>query len=243
MTPFELDILPQPNDETCGATCLHAIYRYYDERIDLNDLIAEVPMLETGGTLAVLLGTHALKKGYRAKIYTYNLIVFDPTWFTLGVSLKEKLLQQLEYKNDPKLHWATQAYLRFLEAGGEILFEEMDEHLLRTHFDKNTPILTGLNATYLYRSAREINNEYDDLRGTSAGHFVVLYGYDKEKQNVLIADPLLSNPISYTNQYSVTIDRLINSIMLGIVTYDANFLVIEKPTTPTNNPNGHPHNS
>jgi hypothetical protein len=176
----------------------------------------------------VILGTHALRRGYKATIYTYNLHVFDPTWFLTNQNLEMKLKQQLEYKNDPKLVWATNAYLEFIKAGGQLKFEEFDEHLLRSHFDKKTPILAGLNATYLYRCAREINNEFDDLRGTSAGHFVVLYGYDKENQKVLIADPLLSNPISYTNQYSVGIDRLINSIMLGIVTYDANVLVIER---------------
>jgi hypothetical protein len=228
MPSFELDILPQPNDETCGATCLHAIYRFLGEEIDLTKLIGEIQTLDTGGTLAVILGTHALKKGYSATIYTYNLFVFDPTWFQYKLDLKSKLNQQLAFKDDPKLVWATHRYLEFLEAGGEIKNEEMDAHLLRSHFDRKTPILTGLNATYLYQCAREINNVYDDLRGTSAGHFVVLYGYDKENQKVLIADPLLSNPISNTNQYSVGIDRLINSIMLGIVTYDANCLVIEK---------------
>jgi hypothetical protein len=228
MEPFRLEILPQPNDETCGATCLHAIYTFYNEKLELDQLIAEIPTLETGGTLAVILGTHALEKGYKATIYTYNLHIFDPTWFKAEVDLAEKLRQQLLYKDEPKLHWASQAYLKFLAKGGEIKFEELEEHLIRSCFDRRVPILTGLSATYLYQSMREYNNEYDDMRGTSMGHFVVLYGYDKENNKVLIADPLLSNPISNTNQYSVGIDRLINSIMLGIVTYDANFLVIEK---------------
>jgi hypothetical protein len=34
------------------------------------------------------------------------------------------------------------------------------------------------------------------------------------------------NPLQ-SQYYSVSFDRLINSIMLGIVTYDANLLVIE----------------
>jgi hypothetical protein len=225
---FELDMLPQPNDETCGATCLHAIYRFLGEDIELNSIIGEIQTLDTGGTLAVILGTHALRKGYDATIFTYNLHVFDPTWFQFQMDLASKLKQQLSFKDDPKLVWATNRYLEFLAEGGLIKFEELDEHLLRSYFDRKTPILTGLNATYLYKCAREINNMYDDLRGTSAGHFVVLYGYDKENQKVIIADPLLSNPISHTNQYSVGIDRLINSILLGIVTYDANFLIIEK---------------
>jgi hypothetical protein len=226
---FKLDILAQPNDETCGVTCLHAMYRHLGEELELDQLITEIDTLETGGTLAVILGTHALKKGYEATIYTYNLQVFDPTWFNPGVDMAGKLREQMQYKKDKqKLLWASNAYLKYLEMGGEIKFEELDEHLLRTFFDRRIPILTGLNATYLYRTPREYGNEYDDVRGYSMGHFVVLYGFDNETDQVLVADPLKSNPISGSNQYAVGIDRLINAIMLGIVTYDANFLVIEK---------------
>ena len=226
---FKLDILPQPNDETCGVTCLHAMYRWLGEELELDELVKEIDTLETGGTLAVILGTHALKKGYRATIYTYNVQVFDPTWFNTEVDMAEKLREQMQYKKDKlKLIWASNAYLKYLELGGEIKFEELDEHLLRTFFDRRVPVLTGLNATYLYRTPREYGNEYDDVRGLPMGHFVVLYGFNNETGQVLVADPLKSNPISGSNQYAVGVDRLINAIMLGIVTYDANFLVIEK---------------
>ena len=93
------------------------------------------------------------------------------------------------------------------------------------------PILTGLNATYLYNACREyVEGEhlvYDDVRGESTGHFVVLAGYDKMSRNVLIADPLKPNPVSSRQQYEVNIYRLICSIMLGSVTYDDNLLIIE----------------
>jgi hypothetical protein len=41
----------QPDYTTCGPTALHAIYRYYDDPIDLATVIAETPKLPTGGTL------------------------------------------------------------------------------------------------------------------------------------------------------------------------------------------------
>ena len=226
---FKLEMLSQPNDETCGVTCLHAMYRFLGEELELDDLIKEIDTLETGGTLAVILGVNVLKKGYKTTIYTYNLQVFDPTWFGDGIDMAAKLKEQIQYKKDKlKLVWASNAYLKYLEMGGKIKFEELDEHLLRTFFDRQVPILTGLNATYLYRTPREYGNDYDDVKGFPMGHFVVLYGFDNTTQQVLVADPLISNPISGSNQYKVGVDRLINAIMLGIITYDANFLVIEK---------------
>jgi len=173
------------------------------------------------------LGCHALNKGYKATIYSYNLHVFDPTWFNGNVDLRSKLKLQLQHKFEPKIQWASQAYLRYLDLGGELRFEELNRELIKKYLDRNIPLLTGLNATYLYRCARELNNEYDDIRGTSMGHFVILSHYDDEKQRVHIADPLYSNP--FANQlYDVSVERVINAIMLGILTYDANLLVIER---------------
>jgi len=228
LLPFA--IAPQPDEITCGPTCLQAIYRYYDDPISLEQVIAEVPMLSGGGTLAVLLACHALQRGYRATIYTYKLQIFDPTWATLdSTTLAEKLRAQLEHKHDPKLHVATAGYLRFLELGGELRAKDLTGSLLRGFLNRGTPIIAGLSATYLYRSAREYgpNCDYDDVRGEPSGHFVVLHGYDREERMLHVADPLKSNPLTHSQLYAAGIDRVINAILLGVLTYDANLLIIQ----------------
>ena len=58
------DIRRQPDAATCGPTCLHALYRYYGDPIGLEDVIAQVPQWQEGGTLAVYLAIHALRRGY-----------------------------------------------------------------------------------------------------------------------------------------------------------------------------------
>jgi hypothetical protein len=222
----ELAILPQPDDSTCGPTCLHAVYRYYGDEVDLEQVIAEVRPLPTGGTLAVSLACHALERGYRAEIYTYNLQVFDPTWFVEGVDLAAKLRTQRRKKPSKRLALATERYLEFLKLGGVIKYEQLRGTLIRKFINGGTPILTGLNATYLYGCAREFEDRYDDVRGLSSGHFVLLRGHDQDKREVEVADPLANNPGFGTQYYVVGLDRLIGAILLGIVTYDANLLVI-----------------
>jgi hypothetical protein len=230
---LSLKILPQPDDQTCGPTSLHAVYAYFGDDISLEKVIAEVAYLEGGGTLAVMLGIHALKRGYQAKIFTYNLHVFDPSWFNdVYVDLSLKLQEQLRYKYEKKLHLATSGYLEFLSLGGEILFEDLSPLLLKRYFDKNIPILTGLSATYLYQCAREYVNQfnevlYHDVRGHPSGHFVILAGFDEAKQFIVVADPNAENLVSGDNYYSVEVGRLINAILLGILTYDANLLIIQ----------------
>ena len=166
-----IKILAQPDDTTCGPTSLHAVYNYYGKKIPLKKVISEVSYLEEGGTLAVMLGIDALKNGFKTKIFTYNLRVFDPTWFTdKNINLTNKLYRQLKYKKSRRLHKATNAYIEFLERGGQILFKDLNPAFLKKQFEKNIPVLTGLSATYLYNCARETvdeNNQaiYDDVKG------------------------------------------------------------------------------
>jgi hypothetical protein len=219
----------QPDDTTCGPACLHSVYDYYGDSIPLHQVISEVKSLKGGGTLAVLLGNHALQRGYKATIYTYNLHVFDPTWFTQKETLAHKLKAQAASKSDDKLSFATQGYLEFLEGGGTLLFEDLTIGLIRKFLKKSIPILTGLSSTYLYRSIRENpdNNLDNDISGMPTGHFVVLCGYDKEKREVLVADPYKMNPVSNDHYYMVSIARLLGAVLLGILTHDANLLIIE----------------
>lgn len=226
-----LDILSQPDDLTCGPTCLHAVYSYYGDDISLQQVISEAHLLEEGGTLEVLLACHALRRGYRATIYTYNLQVFDPTWFeSPDIDLSAKLRQQIKVKTSRKLKVATRAYLEFLALGGKLRFQDLTTALLRKYLKQHKPILCGLSSTYLYHCAREFGPTppyYDDIRGISTGHFVILCGYDLHNRHVFVADPLKHNPSGKGQLYEVDIDRLVGSILLGILTYDANLLIIE----------------
>ena len=227
---LDFDIKAQPDEVNCGPTCLHALYQYYKDTIALKDVIQEVKSLKFGGTLAVMLGDHALKRGYKAKIYTYNLNVFDPSWFKYSSrKIIENLKKQMRYKRkSKKLQVASKAYIKFLEAGGKLVYSELNADMIKEHLKRAVPILTGLSATYLYGTPREVpvSNKFDSIRGEPAGHFVVINGYDESTGYVYLADPMNPNPLK-SQYYNVKFDRLINSILLGIVTYDANLLVIE----------------
>lgn len=240
-TRLALEILRQPDNVTCGPTCLHAVYRYYGENLSLDEVIRTAPTLPGdppgAGTLAVMLGCHALQRGYRARLVTFNLTAFDPTWFPHTdkpgdpALLEAKLQAQRDIKGPthPKLAVATDSYLDFLDRGGEIYFSEPASRLISGHLKAGRPVLTGLSATYLYRCAREWgpNDDYDDVRGVPTGHFVVLCGYDPARRTVQVADPLEDNPRFASRTYEVRMSRLVGAIMLGVLTYDANLLIIE----------------
>ena len=44
-TRLHLDILPQPDDVTCGPTCLHAVYRYFGDFMPVSRVVEEIAQL------------------------------------------------------------------------------------------------------------------------------------------------------------------------------------------------------
>jgi hypothetical protein len=105
---------------------------------------------------------------------------------------------------------------------------DLTTRLIRSIIRRRMPILTGLSATYLYQDKREFGpkDDPDDVRGLPSGHFVLLTGYHREGRTVLVTDPLMPNPASHMQIYPVNIDRVICAILLGVLTHDANLLVI-----------------
>ncbi len=219
---------PQPDDVTCGPACLHGVYRHYADDVPLERVVADIQTLDRGGTLDVFLANHALQRGYRATILTYNLDLFDPTWFSLpNEVIRERLTSQAQVKPWTRLQAATRGYDEFLRLGGKLMLLDLEPKLLRRYLDRG-PVIAGLSATYLYRAVRDIpaTNADDDIRGEPVGHFVVLTGHRRDAREILIADPL-ENPLVGTRYYAVQVQRLIGAILLGVMTYDANLLVIE----------------
>lgn len=228
---LRIAIQPQPDGTTCGPTCLHALYGFHGLDLPLGQVIKEVRKLDGGGTYAVWLGVDALRRGFEVDVYTWNLQVFDPTWFSLDKrDMRNRLAMRRRLRTQHKLLGAIDAYLEFMDAGGEVKFEDLTTGLIRRFLTRGLPILAGLSSTYLYRCMREHGPkmEDDDVRGDPQGHFVVLCDYDKEHRTVMVADPMHPNPAFQGLNYVVEIDRLVNSILLGILTHDADMLIVQR---------------
>jgi hypothetical protein len=218
----------QPDDVTCGPTCLRKVYNFFGVDVELGEVLGELDRNEDGGTLAVFLGISAIGRGFRARIYSYDLRIFDPTWESLPAGeLAEKIHLRIPHLKTAKAIRAAQAYLRFLEIGGEIHFDDLTPSLLKRILDLNHPILAGLSATHLYRMSRERHDPVthdlvdDDVAGDAVGHFVVIVGYEHWGRRFSVRDPSAHVPLSADGRQVVGAHRLINAILLGDLTYDA----------------------
>lgn len=229
LKPIILDVerIVQPDDLTCGPTCLAQVYRYYGVDKSVEKVIQETRRNPDGGTLAVYLALSALEEGFASRIYSYNLRAFDPTWWGMDrAALTDALMRRSRVVRSDRLRRSLTAYMEYLDKGGEIRFQDLDRRLLMRHLAAGRPILTGLSATFLYRTPREYREEYDDIRGEPVGHFVVICGYDPRSDRFVLSDPSIHSPFSPTGKYPVKTDRLIQAILLGHLTYDAELLVL-----------------
>jgi hypothetical protein len=219
----------QPDDVTCGPTCLRKVYDFYGIQLDIESVVGEIDRNEDGGTLAVFLGMAAVRRGLRGRIFSYDLQIFDPTWAALpAAELAERIEARLPHLRDSQRLRAAHAYLEFLRIGGEIsVLEELTPTLLKDVIDREHPLLVGLSATYLYRFARERWDPLtdtladDDIAGEPTGHFVVVVGYEHYGRRFSLRDPSHHVPVSDDGRQVVDAQRLINAILLGDATYDA----------------------
>jgi hypothetical protein len=233
---LRLERFTQPDDVTCGPTCLRKVYSYFGLDLALDEVLGEIDRNEDGGTLAVFLGLAAVKRGFGATIYSYDLRIFDPTWRTLGPeALREKLRLRIPHLNRAKAQRSATAYLEFSELGGELAFEELTPTLLKRILDRDHPVLAGLSATHLYGYSRERHDPVthqlvdDDIAGDPTGHFVVISGYEHWGRRFVILDPSAHVPQTPDGRLVVDAHRLINSILLGDLTYDAVLLELARP--------------
>lgn len=215
----------QRNDVSGGPTCLLQVYRFYGDLTDFQDILEVVKRGEDGGTLAVHLGAVALHHGYEARIWSWNLRIFDPTWRRLETGgLRAKLRARAARTHERTLRDALLAYDEFLCDGGRVVFGlDLTPDLLVRLIDRGHPILTGCSATHLYQQIRERphDNGDDDLAGEPVGHFVVVAGYGRSGSTFSVRDPHPGAPFGGNGCTTVPAQRLINAILLADATYDA----------------------
>ncbi len=226
---LEVPALRQPDDFSCGPTCLFKVLRGYGDARAFEDVDALVRRTDGGGTLGVFLALAALELGYEATLYSYNLRVFDPTWSALApTQLAEKLGARAAAVEEAKLRESLEAHARFVRAGGHVRFDELSTELLVALLDAGHPIVCGLSATYLYQTARvnPVTNGIDPVAGEPEGHFLVVCGYRAHGRHFIVSDPYRGLPMTVTGTYEVGAARLLGAILLGDVTYDGELLVV-----------------
>ena len=85
-------MLQQPDEATCGPTCLHAVFRYWGDDEALDSVIGRAERLEHGGTLAVFLACDAASVDHDmclgwSEFSDADLVRFYKNWFSEEITI------------------------------------------------------------------------------------------------------------------------------------------------------------
>ncbi|MBN1900523.1 hypothetical protein JW926_04265 [Candidatus Sumerlaeota bacterium] len=225
---FKLDIAPeiQPDDISCGLSCLKMVLDYYDQEQDMQALSEICPPLYDIGLFDSQLGKTAIDLGFDVTIYTYNYRIFHPIWNRLHLSdLIGKLVIKQACAMTPHQALSARHYIEYLQKGGELLFYPLSKELILAHLDQEIPVIAALDMSFLYDCVAF----YDEFSEYRATHFVIIHGYDPKRNVFHVCDPWHSIPIPHENgRYAVDADRVINAIFLGQDRNDSSLIVIRK---------------
>ncbi len=152
---------PQPDDVTCGPACLHGVYRHYGDPISLESVMSDLKMLEEGGTLDVFLANHALAAATRPR-YTPTTCSCSirpgstcrATSCVLG-SKRRRPSRRNVLDCKPPLAATTSS----CGSAASSSLRDLEPALLRNLLNRGTPVITGLSATFLYRSVRDVPDD------------------------------------------------------------------------------------
>lgn len=239
MKKINLKIGNQLKDE-CALECLVAVLNHFGEtKVKNKLLLRQIGKVEwKWRNWDYLITGLALQKGFRSKIFVRSTQVFDPSWFDfnskkliekLGI-LKEALEKIVESKKKQyaefymwrhpqyELHEASAA-LDFLKNGGEIVFNKIEDKIIKGLIDKGIPVFFPHNSALLHLQKRKgIRGINDDILGHHWGHVALIIGYDNN--NYLIADP--NKKINGGHYYA----KNKNDVIESIVRFDQNIYAI-----------------
>lgn len=215
----------QLDDISCGLCCLKMILDYYGNPRDLDTLREICPPFFDIGLYDSQLGKAAIELGFDATIYTYNYRIFHPIWNRLNSSdLIGKLVIKQACTMTPHQALAARHYIEYLQEGGELLFYPLSKELVLAHLDRGIPLIAALDMSFLYDCVAF----YDEFSEYRATHFVIIHGFDPERNAFYMCDPWHSIPIPHEKgKYTVDADRVINAIFLGQDRNDSSLIVIQ----------------
>ncbi len=194
----------QTAEVNCGYAALAMLLSHYGSHLSPEDIHRSAPRavadgVELSGSLTTQLAAWVLGQGYKTRLTTFDFLIVDLAWSSLdGPALAARLRVVRDSRSVPSLGGAisrtyVDEYLRYLEAGGELV--------IRAHADSSSlyeklrhgPIGVSVCTAPLYGHGRMLEalpgrEIHDDLAGAIGTHSIVVYGHTASG-DFLLADP------------------------------------------------------
>lgn len=221
------NIKQKVTSNTCGPSCLEAIYRHYGKDRGLEGILEDLHITKEESTYGPQLARHLNNNGFKTCICSSDPNVVSPEWRNASVdSIIEDLKGWIIYHFDKKVDkiWIKKALflLFYLQEGGNLQVNDVTRSFLDKSLQEGNIILACVAESWIWKK-RKISKvaKYDNIKGKVHGHFVVVY--EQEDEKYLISDPYPTNIQDKEGLYKVDKDTLITSIL----TWSSEILIIK----------------
>src|SRR3990167_3580959 len=209
--------------KACGPVCLLNIYTHLQIPLPLETILKELNMTEIDTAYLPQLARHCNARKLNTVILSSNPHTISPTW---KQKTKKEIINSLKewvtYNNDGWLKTCL-FMLFYLQEGGNIKIVDLSTDIIDTYLDQGYTLLSCLEESWLWEKRKvEGKTEYDDIKGYTRGHFVVIYG--KEGNNYLISDPYPTKIEGREGLYKVSKQKL----LIATLVWNQEILAVKK---------------
>ena len=222
--------------QDCAQANAVQILNHYGISKTIDDIKSEVPVYisKSGVPLGSSLGhiaTYFITLGFKTTLHTVDIEIFDPSWSGLtslelidNLRLRRQHFKSVKYEVEA-LDVIFDGYIKFLEAGGKIVFPIIDENYLIDLLSLG-PIYCSVNYNFLNSTSKYLFegsvSTHDPVKGSSFAHIVTLAGFHDGQFKVVDPDA------EFGGVRLINSSLLVGSIYLAESDYDPLLITLEK---------------
>ena len=169
---FDVPLLKQSTNKTCGNTCLRIVLSYYGYKISEETISNKISKDNKGGTWLTELGWFAKTLDLKPTCYAYNLYLTNPSKdkYLLPRALANKFERQRKSLKDDWFSGMLNSTIKAISSGVSYIIEKPHEDLFKDYLRQSVPIILSVNCSSLY----------DKQGDPFEGHDIVLNGFEKD---------------------------------------------------------------
>jgi hypothetical protein len=200
--------------KTCGPSCLLNIYQHFGRKTSLATILKELGVKNDESTHLPQLARHLNRNRLKTVILSSCAHNISPNWATKNKKEVIELLKKWVTHNS-KDKWLADALhlLFYLQEGGEVKLVDLTTKVIDGHLAKSDVVLSCLEESWLW-GKRKISGtaKFDNIRGHTEGHFVVVY--DRRGSDYLVSDPFPTGLKGKEGLYAVDKEKLLVSTLI-----------------------------
>lgn len=200
--------------KSCGPVCLANIYSYFGVKTDLKKILKDLDIDDRSTTYPAQLAIHIMSQGLETVFLNSNPFTVSPDWKEkTNTEIIERLGKWLKLNKKNRWYKNCQYLHTYLKKGGQFKITDLTTKLIDEYINKGYLILCCIEESWIWEKRKITGTDkYHDVKGAPRGHFIVLYG--EEKNDYLVSDPFPTGLKNKQGLYKLNKDKLLISSLV-----------------------------